>query len=124
MTASQPEPPSPNPLPEGEGATGADPVILKRFRAALDLAYGDRIERVLLYGSRARGDAGLESDYDVAVFIRDHRGSWEENLLLAEVTTDILLDTGALIEAIPFPEGAYRERTGFMREVRKDGLDL
>jgi hypothetical protein len=44
----------------------ADPV-LKRFRAALDTLYGDRIERVVLFGSRARGDA--REDYDVAVFL-------------------------------------------------------
>ncbi len=30
-----------------------DPVLL-RFRAALDDIYGDRIERVVLFGSRAR----------------------------------------------------------------------
>jgi uncharacterized protein len=38
-----------------------DPV-LSRFRAALDEMYGDRIERVVLFGSRARGDAHAESD--------------------------------------------------------------
>jgi hypothetical protein len=32
-----------------------DDPILKRFRAALDEIYGDRLERVVLYGSRARG---------------------------------------------------------------------
>jgi predicted nucleotidyltransferase len=32
--------------------------------------YGDRIERVVLFGSRARGDAQENSDYDVAVFLR------------------------------------------------------
>jgi uncharacterized protein len=37
-------------------ATAADPV-LTRFRAALDKIYGERIERVVLFGSRARGDA-------------------------------------------------------------------
>jgi uncharacterized protein len=37
-------------------ATNVDP-IMRRFRAALDEAYGDRIERVVLFGSRARGDA-------------------------------------------------------------------
>ena len=36
--------------------TSDDP-ILKRFRAALDEMYGDRLERVVLFGSRARGDA-------------------------------------------------------------------
>jgi glycosyltransferase involved in cell wall biosynthesis len=42
-------------------AVAADP-ILKRFRAALGEIYGDRIERVVLFGSRARGDAATASD--------------------------------------------------------------
>jgi predicted nucleotidyltransferase len=48
--------------------------ILKRFRAALDRIYGDRIERVVLFGSRARGDTHADSDCDIAVFIRDPGG--------------------------------------------------
>ena len=50
----------------------ADP-ILRRLRAALDELYGERIERVVLFGSRARGEAGEDSDYDVAVFLWDLR---------------------------------------------------
>ena len=34
-------------------ALAADP-ILKRFRATLDEIYGDRLERVVLFGSLAR----------------------------------------------------------------------
>jgi WGR domain len=37
--------------------------ILKRFRAGLDAIYGSQLERVVLYGSHARGDAHPESDY-------------------------------------------------------------
>jgi uncharacterized protein len=42
--------------------TDASPItrdnpILAKFRAALTKMYGDRLERVVLYGSRARGDA-------------------------------------------------------------------
>lgn len=44
-------------------ASVTDPV-LRRFRAALDEAYGERIERVVLYGSRARGNARPDSDYE------------------------------------------------------------
>jgi uncharacterized protein len=100
-----------------------DPV-LKRFRAAVNEIYGERVERVVLYGSRARGDHRPDSDYDIAVFIKNPANFSEESAHLAEVSTDILSDTGAVISATPFPAGAYRERTGFMHELRKDGLDL
>ena len=43
---------------------------LTRFRCTLEAVYRPgRIERVMLLGSRARGDAGPESDDDV--FLRD-----------------------------------------------------
>jgi predicted nucleotidyltransferase len=105
-------------------AAALDDPILKRFRAALDALYGDRIERVVLYGSRARGDAREDSDYDVAVFLHGLLDRWREIDRIVEVETDILMDTGAVINALPFPAGGYRERTGYMNEVRLDGRDL
>lgn len=98
--------------------------ILTRLRAALAEIYGDRLERVVLYGSRARGDHRPDSDYDIAVFIREPGSFYDESGRLAAITTDILEDTGAVISATPFPAGAYRERSGFMHELRKDGRDL
>ncbi|MBV8525455.1 MAG: nucleotidyltransferase domain-containing protein [Acetobacteraceae bacterium] len=101
-----------------------DNPVLQRFRATVTEIYGDRLERVVLFGSRARGDANPDSDYDVAVFIKDAGTFAYESARLAAVSTDILFDTGAVISATPFPAGAYRQRTGFMHELRKDGLDL
>ena len=101
-----------------------DDPILKRFRATLDEIYCDRLERVVLFGSRARGDARANSDYDIAVFIKDLGPLSLELDRLADLETDILYDTGAVINALPFRAGAYRERTGFMHELRRDGLDL
>jgi uncharacterized protein len=98
--------------------------VLSRFRAALDEAYGGRIERVVLFGSRARGDARPDSDYDVAVFLRDLDNFGQEAGRIAAIETDILYDTGAVINAIPFRAGSYQERTGLMGELRREGLDL
>jgi predicted nucleotidyltransferase len=86
-----------------------DPV-LKRFRDALDHIYGNRLERVVLFGSRARGDARNESDYDVAVFIKELNLPSRELDRLADIETDILYDTGAVINALPFSAGRTRHR--------------
>ena len=64
--------------------------ILAKFRAALAEMYGERIERVVLYGSRARGDAGVDSDYDIAVFLKDLGSLSSELDRLADLETDIL----------------------------------
>ena len=101
-----------------------DDSVMARFRAALNEAYGARLERVVLYGSRARGDHKPDSHYDIAVFIKEAGGFLAEAARLADLSTDILCDTGAVISATPFPAGAYRGRTGFMHELRKDALDL
>ena len=98
--------------------------ILSRFRAAMNEVYGDRLERVVLFGSRARGDHRPDSDYDIAVFIRNPEGLAQELDRLADVTLSILDDTGAVISAKPFEAGAWHERTGFMAELRREGLDL
>ena len=102
-----------------------DDPILKRFRAAVNEIYGERVERVVLFGSRARGDAQPDSDYDVAVFLRgDMPDRIAEAYRLADVTTAILEDTGELIHAMPYRAGSYNERTPLMHEIRTDGVDL
>jgi predicted nucleotidyltransferase len=101
----------------------SDP-ILARFRAALDTLYGDRLERVVLFGSRARGEAHPDSDYDIAVFLRDLSDRWREARRLSAIETDILAETGAFIHSMPYPAGAYRQRTPLMHEIRREGVDL
>jgi predicted nucleotidyltransferase len=104
--------------------TRTDDAVLVRFRLALDKVYGSNIERVVLFGSRARGDARADSDYDVAVFLNSFDSFNREAARLAAIETDILYDTGAVINAMPFHAGAWHAGTGLMAELRRDGVDL
>jgi predicted nucleotidyltransferase len=63
-----------------------DDPVLKRLRAAVAEVYGDRLERVVLFGSRARGEAKPDSDYDIAVFIRDPASFYDESGRLAAIS--------------------------------------
>jgi uncharacterized protein len=100
-----------------------DPVLM-RFRAAVSEIYGERLERAVLYGSRARGDAHPESDYDVAVFLRGMTDRIADLYRLADLSTAILDDTGEFIHAMPYGAGSYDDRTPIMHEIRSDGIDL
>ena len=101
-----------------------DDPVLKQLRAALNEMYGERIERVVLFGSRARGDAHEDSDYDVAVFLRDMTDRFAEMDRLADLGTDILNETGEFVHAMPYRAGSYDERTPLMLAVRSEGIDL
>lgn len=98
--------------------------IIQELRAALNHLYGERIERIVLYGSRARGDARADSDYDVAVFLSDMADRWQEIDRIVEIEARMLDETGAVINALPFSAGAYNERTPLMHEIRREGVDL
>ncbi len=101
-----------------------DPTVLTKFRTALDELYGDRIERVVLFGSQARGNARPDSDYDVAVFLKDLDDRWVELDRLAKLRVSFLDETGAFFDAKPYPATVYRERSPIMHEIRREGIDL
>lgn len=104
--------------------TTIDPV-LTGFREAMQRLYGPRVERVVLYGSRARGDAKPDSDYDIAVFLRDLSSRWQEVRRIADVELSILDETGTMVHAMPYPAESWRNTSSpLMREIRKDGVDL
>ena len=48
----------------------ADLALVREFKRRAEQALPGRIVRVMLYGSRARGDAHDDSDWDVAVFLK------------------------------------------------------
>src|ERR1019366_4013815 len=102
-------------------ATLIDDPILVQVRSALNQLYGDRIERVVLFGSRARGDAREDSDCDIAVFPRDVTDMAAGRKRLGTLSAAILFGEFKTVHAMPMRAGAWRERTPIMHEIREDG---
>jgi predicted nucleotidyltransferase len=98
--------------------------ILNRFRAALDDLYGARLARVVLFGSRARGDGQPDSDYDVAVFLNAMPDRWAELNRLADLRVSFLDQTGAFFDAKPYTVAAFGDPSPLMHEIRREGVDV
>jgi predicted nucleotidyltransferase len=84
----------------------------------------------ILFGSRARRGHRSDSDADLAVLLRGEHGSRADVAMeLADVAFDVMLETGVLIEAIPFweDEWAHPERfanPALIANIRRDGVHL
>ena len=81
---------------------------LELFAVAMCAAYGDRLDGLFLFGSRARGDHEPFSDVDVAVVLRD--GDWglvREARRLARLAHEVLIETGVEIQAWPVSRAAW-----------------
>ena len=61
-------------------------------RRALKAMPRRRIAKVVLYGSRARGDARRNSDWDLAVFIRG-RPTTRDRSVLSGISYDLMMET-------------------------------
>lgn len=105
------------------GTKDIDPMVAL-YRRKLNEMYGDRLERVVLFGSRARGDARTDSDSDVAVFLKSLQDRWLEMDRLAYASLDFVDETGAVVNALPYAPTAYQEQTPLMGEVRREGVDV
>jgi predicted nucleotidyltransferase len=66
-------------------------IILAEFRRRLEEIYGDRLDRLVLFGSQARGDAEPDSDIDVLVVLKEPFVYGEEIWRTSEARGDVSL---------------------------------
>jgi predicted nucleotidyltransferase len=98
--------------------------FLRRFRDALADIYGARLVRVVLYGSRARGEAGPDSDANVAVFLDPLPDRWAELDRLADLSVKFFDEEGVYVDVRAYAANDHSDDTPLMHEIRRDGLDL
>ena len=105
-----------------QGSQG-DKALLDRCRQAIRRAVPDA--DVILYGSRARGDAREYSDYDILVLVDEPASIALKDRILASVYP-LELETGAMLTLITYnrrqwDSPPYREMP-FHQNVERDGV--
>lgn len=96
---------------------------VKEFAAGVKDLYGPRLHSVILYGSRARGDAEIDSDVDVLVVLRDLGDSWEEAKRMSPLATRLSIDHNVLITVLPADVDEFEASTRpLFVNCRREGI--
>ena len=100
--------------------------ILKKFKQKIADLYGQRLEKVVLYGSYARGRANDEhSDIDLAVVLAGAVDPCEEIERMADVFTDLNLEHDVLIAVYPVSASDFdKVESPLLINVRKEGVTV
>ena len=90
------------------------------------LIYGDLLEKVVLYGSYARGEQTDESDVDIAIILRD-KPSAEMTDKMIDRTAQSELQAGKVLSVIDIQKDQYeywKDVIPFYRNIEKEGIVL
>lgn len=100
---------------------GSDPVI-SAFKERLLERFSRNVRKVLLYGSRARGDFEAESDYDILVLVDRAGKDLEEQI--STLAWDVGFEHPVSLSVLVFEEALFeadRYEPLFIN-VRREGI--
>lgn len=117
------------------GLTPKEREALQAYIDALLKALPDQVVRIILYGSKARGEGTLESDIDLMVVIRDGEEQrpdgfwtslrsdprWKTAVYLAD---DIFLDYEVHISPFLIGEQRFEHGSSVVRDAQREGIEL
>jgi hypothetical protein len=109
--------------------------VLARCRDALTTRFSGQVQRLILFGSHARGDATVESDIDVLVVV-----NWKEGRLpgcfyaspfsdprwqaTVNTASGISLEYGVYISPLVISERRFHEWSPPIERVKEEGIEI
>lgn len=100
--------------------------ILHKMCKQLSEIYGSSLDRIVLYGSYARGDQSTESDADVAVLLNDECTE-EIHDKMVDAVVDYELEAGITISVVQLDKKHYDEwnkTLPYYINIEKEGIIL
>jgi excisionase family DNA binding protein len=106
-----------------------NPALMKTVKdmcSQIGKIYGEAVDRIVLYGSYARGEASPDSDMDIAVFLKGEDSEAIHDAM-TEIVVDHELECGVTLSVVTIEERNYMEwRTTlpYYRNIDKEGIVL
>ena len=95
--------------------------ILSRFKAEANKILGNRLDRIVLFGSRSRGDAEPDSDFDLLVTVQGSQITDKKKLF--DVAADLSLEYGTVLTLLVLPTEEFTEDRYFYlyENIQREG---
>jgi len=99
--------------------------ILAELRSRFEALYGDRLVKLILYGSQARGDADADSDIDVLVVLKGQVNVGQEIERGSTVSAALSLEHNVVISCVYMSEDRYRQdRIPLLLNIEAEGVPV
>ncbi|MCQ2523113.1 MAG: nucleotidyltransferase domain-containing protein [Lachnospiraceae bacterium] len=100
--------------------------LLNRVCKSLSDLYGEKLEKVILYGSYARGEQTKESDADLAVILREDVTEDIHDKMI-DILVDYELECGVTLSAVQIDNANYiqwNKTLPYYKNIEKEGIIL
>ena len=95
---------------------------LDAFAQGVRMRFGDRLDALTLFGSRARGEGRDDSDLDILVLAKDL--SRKERRDILDLGADVGLEHHLVLSPLVFDAKAWRADLPLGRAIAHDGVAL
>ena len=101
-------------------------LIIKDFTETMKNHYGDRLSKIILYGSYARGDFNEESDIDFLVLLNDEEVRASKEILNTyKLLYRLTLENNIEVSMFAAAKKKYDLATkAFYRFIKKEGITI
>lgn len=101
------------------------PEILPQLKQYLQNLYGEKLDRIVLFGSQARGEARPDSDIDVLIVFKELFDYSQESQRINNFVTDLCLEYSVVISCIFTTSEEFQQHdSSFFRNVRREGVTV
>jgi predicted nucleotidyltransferase len=96
---------------------------LTEVKKILKDLYKEKLKKIILYGSYARGEQNKDSDIDLAIILKDNISPFKEIDRIIDKIYDIELKYKLLISVHPISEKKFEnEKNSFLLNVKEEGV--